>query len=73
VLSLCLIPNSPVVSLHRSEVNSVPLSVIILCGSPCCLTISFMKTVAKCRVSRPFEQEIECLILVSGSMTTSMV
>jgi len=73
VLSLHSIPNFPVVSFHRSEVNSVPLSVMISCGSPCSLTISFMKRLANCRASRSFEQGIKWLILVSRSMTTSLV
>jgi len=55
VLSLRLIPNFPVVSFHRSKVHSVPLSVMISCGSPCSLTISLMKRFANCRASRSFE------------------
>jgi len=73
LLSLRPIPNFPVVSFHRSQVNSVPLSVMISCGSPCSLTISFMKRLANCRASRSFEHGMKWLILVSRSMTTSMV
>ena len=73
VLSLYSIPNFPVVSFHRSQVNRVPLSVMIWCGSPCSLTISFMKTLAKCRLSRSFEHGMKWLILVRRSMTTSIV
>jgi len=73
VLSLRSIPNFPVVSFHRSEVNSVPLSVMISRGSPCSLTISFMKRLANCRASMSFEHGMKWLILVSRSMTTSMV
>jgi len=73
VLSLRSIPNFPDVSFHRSEVNSVPLSVMISCGNPCSLTISLMKRFANCRASRFFEHGIKWLILVSRSMTTSMV
>jgi len=73
VLSLRSIPNLPVVSFHRSEVNSVPLSVMISCGSLYSLTISFTKRLVNCRVSRSFEHGMKWLILVSRSMTTSMV
>jgi len=73
VLSLRLIPNFPVVSFHRSEVNSVPLSEMISCCCPCSLTISLMKRLANCRASRFFEYGMKWLILVTRSMTTSMV
>jgi len=73
VLSLCSIPNLHVVSVHRSEVNSVPLSVMISCGSPCSLTISFMQSLANFQASKSFEHEMKSLILVSRSMTTFMV
>jgi len=73
VLSLRSIPNFPVVSFHRSEVNSVPLSVMISCGSPCSLTISFMKRLVNCRSSRSLEHGMKWLILVSRSMTTRIV
>jgi len=73
VLSLRLIPNFPVVSFHRSEVNIVPLWVRISCGMLCSLTISFMKRLANCRASRFLEDGMKWLILVSRSMTTSMV
>jgi len=73
VPSLRSIPNFPVVSFHRSEVNSVPLSVMISCGSPCSMTISFMKRLANCRASRSFKHGMKWLILVSRSITTSMV
>jgi len=73
MLSLRSIPSFPAVSFHRSEVNSVPLSVMISCGSPCSLTISFIKILANCCASRFFEHGIKWLILVSRSITTSMV
>jgi len=73
VLSLPSIPSFAVVSFHRSEVNSVPPSVMISCGSLCSLTISFMKRIANRRASRSFEHGMKLLILVSRSMTTSMV
>ena len=73
VLSLLSIPNFPVVSFHRSEVNSVPLSVMLSCGSPYSLTISFMKRLANCRAARPFEHGMKWLILVSRWMITTMV
>ena len=73
VLSLLSMPSSFVVSFHRSEVNRVPLSVMISCGSPCSRTISLMKRLANCRASRSFEHGMKWLILVSRSMTTSMV
>jgi len=73
VLSLRSILNLPVVSFHRSQVNSVPLSVMISCGTPCSLTISFMKRLANCHALRSFEHGMKWLILVSRSMTTSMV
>ena len=73
VLSLHSIPNFPVVSFHRSEVKSVPLSVMISCGSLCSLPISFMKRLANCRASRSFEHGMKWLILVSRSITTNMV
>jgi len=65
VLSRHSIPNFPVVSFNRSEVNGVPLSVMMSCGSPCSLTISFMKRLANYRVSRSFEHGMKWLILVS--------
>jgi len=73
VLSLLSIPNFPVVSYHRSVVNSVPLSVMISSVSPYSLTISFLKRLANCRASRSFEQGIKWRILVSQSMSPSMV
>jgi len=73
VLSLCSIPSFPVVYFHRSEVNRVPLSVMISCGSLCSLTISFMKILANCGALRSLEHGMKWLILVSRSMTTSMV
>jgi len=73
VLSLRSIPNLPIVSCHRSEVNSVPLSVMISCGTPRSLTLSFMKRLANCCVSRSCEHGMKWLILVSRWMTTSMV
>jgi len=73
VLSLRLIPNFPVVSFHRSEVNIVPLSVMISCGSLSSLTISFINRLANCRVSRPLEHGMKWLMFVTRSMTTSMM
>jgi len=73
MLSRRSIPNFPVVSFHRSEVNSVPLSVMISCGTPCSLTISFMKRWANCRASRSLEHRMKWLILLSRSITSSMV
>jgi len=73
VLSLLSIPNLPIVSFHRSHVNSVPLLVMISCSSPCSLTISFMKRFANCRASSFFQHGMKWLILGSRSMTTSMV
>jgi len=73
VLSLRSIPNFPVVSFHRSEVNSVPLSVRISCGSPCSLSISLMKRLANYSASRSFEHAMKWFIFVSRSMTTRMV
>jgi len=73
VLSVRSIPNFPLVSFHRSEVNSVPLSVMISCGSPCSVTVSFMRRLANCRASRSFEHGMKWLILVNRSMTTGMV
>jgi len=73
VLRLRSTPSFFVVSFHRFEVNSVPLSVMISCGSLCSLTISFMKRLANCHVSRSSDHEMKWLILVSRSMTTSMV
>jgi len=65
LLSPRSIPHPPVVSFHRSVMNSVPLLVLISCGSPCSLTISFMKRLANCCVSRSFEPGMKYLILVS--------
>ena len=65
MLSLHSIPNLPVVSFHISEVSSVPLSVMISSASPCSLTISFLKRLAKCRGSRSFEQGMKLRILVA--------
>jgi len=73
MLSLLSIPTFPVVSFHRREVHSVPLSVMLSCGTPSSLTISCMKRLANCPASRPFQHGLKCLILVSRSMTTSMV
>jgi len=73
VLSLCLIPILLVVSFHTSEVNSVPLSLMISCGSPCNMTISVMKTLANCHASRSFEYGMKWLILVSRAITTIIV
>ena len=73
VMSLCSIPNFPVVSFHRSEVNSVPLLVMLSYGSTSGLTISFMKRLAHGRASRSLEHGMKWLIFVSRSMTTSMV
>jgi len=73
VLSLHSFPSFPLVSFHRPEVNIVPLSVMISCGSPPSLTISLIKILANCRASRSFEHGMKWLILVSRSMTTSMV
>jgi len=67
------IPSFPVVSFHRSEVNSVPLSVMISCGSPSSLPISFMKRLANYGATRSFEHGMKWLILLSRMMTTSMV
>ena len=59
VLSLFSISTFPVVSFHRSEVNSIPLSVMISCASLYSLTISFMKRLANYRASGYFEHGIK--------------
>ena len=59
MLSLGSTPSFLVVSIHSSEVNSFPLSVMISCGSPCSLTISFIKRLANFHSSRSFEQVIK--------------
>jgi len=73
VVSLRSIPNFPVVSFHKSEVNSVPLAVMISCGSLCSLTISFVKRVANCCGSSSFQDGMEGHILDTLSTTTCMV
>ena len=73
MLNLLSISKFLVVSFHSSEVNRLPLSVIISLWIPCSRTIYCMKSVANCRASRSFQHGIKWLILVRRSMTTSIV
>ena len=73
VLNHLSIPKFFVVSFHNSEVNRLPLSVMISLGIPCRRTTCCMKSVANCRASRSFRHGIKWLILVRRSMTTSIV
>ena len=73
VLNLLSVPKFLVVSFHNSEVNRLPLSVMISLGMPCSRTICCMKSIANCRASRSFRHGIKWLILVRQSMTTSIV
>ena len=58
-------PSFAVVAFLRSQVNSVPLSVMITRSSPCSLTIFFLMRLANCHASRAFEHGITGLRLVS--------
>ena len=59
VLSLRSMANFSVIFFYRSEVNIVPVSVMILCGTLCTPTISFMKRLATCRASGSFEHRLK--------------
>jgi len=63
VLNFCSTCTFLMVSVHRFEVNNVPLSVMILCGSPCCIVFSFIKRLAKCSVSWPFENGMKSIVI----------
>ena len=58
---------------YNSDVNRLPLSVIISRGMLCNRMISFRNSVANCGASRSFLDGIKWLIFVRRSMTTSNV
>jgi len=65
VLSHLSIPSFLVAAFHRSEVNSVSLSLMISRGRSCSLEVSFRKKLANCCVSRSFEQSMKWLIFLA--------
>ena len=67
------IPSFSVVCFHNSDVNRLPLSVMMLRGMPCNRMISFKKSVANSRASRSFLQGIKWLNFVRRSITTRIV
>jgi len=69
VLNLRSIPCCFVVSVHRSEVNTDPRSVMISLGIPYNRNISIMKSSENCRASISLVHGKKCAIFVSRSMT----
>ena len=68
-----LIPSFSMVCFYNSDVNRLPLSLIISRGMPCNRMISLKNSVANGRASRSRLPGMKWLLLVRRSMTTSMV
>ena len=73
MLNYFLILCFSVVYFHNSDVNRLPLFVILSRGMPCNRMTSFRKSVVKCHVLRSFLHGMKGQIFVSRSMVTSIV